>query len=67
MVIQQPEHLLSILVTFLEKRNIIMEEMLRQSASHCVFAERLNEWRVVLIEFVEVTGVCVFKKYFGLS
>jgi hypothetical protein len=65
MAIQQPERMLSVLVSFSEKRKSIIEELLRQCASYCVFDEHLNEWRVILIEFVEGNGVCVFKNTLG--
>jgi transposase len=41
MVIQQARSL-SVLVSFLKKNKRIIEELLRQCVSQCVFVERLN-------------------------
>ena len=57
MVIQQQASSLSVLASFHEEKERIIEECVSQ----CVFVEHLNEWRAFLIEFVEVIGVRIFK------
>ena len=44
MVIQQQARSFSVLISFRVEKKRIIEELLCQCVSQCVFAERLNDW-----------------------